>query len=75
MLGLRIKLPNINHWNALCIVRAKVRRDREGCRAMESVKIYLLMAIITVIAAASHRKDRRDANATTNDRSADAARV
>jgi hypothetical protein len=27
---------------------------------MEPVKIYLLMALIGAIAAASHRKDRRD---------------
>jgi hypothetical protein len=27
---------------------------------MEAVKIYLLMALIGAIAAASHRKDRRD---------------
>jgi hypothetical protein len=27
---------------------------------MEAVKIYLLMALISTIAAVSHRKDRRD---------------
>jgi hypothetical protein len=42
---------------------------------MESVKIYLLMALITVIAAASRRNDRRDANTATTDRSTDTARV
>jgi hypothetical protein len=32
---------------------------------MESVKIYLLMALITAIAAVSHRKERGDSSKQT----------
>jgi hypothetical protein len=64
MPGARIKLPIINYWNALCIARGKGWKIR-GRRAMEAVKIYLLMALISTIAAVSHRKDRRDSTKQT----------
>jgi hypothetical protein len=42
---------------------------------MESVKIFLLMTIISAIAALSHRSDRRASAQAADDRSADAAPV
>jgi hypothetical protein len=61
----RIKLPIINHWNALCITGDKGLDEITRTRAMEPVKIYLLMALISTIAAVSHRKDRRDSTKQT----------
>jgi hypothetical protein len=41
------------------LLRHQQARDPQGQDEMEAVKIYLLMALIGVIAAASHRKSRR----------------
>jgi hypothetical protein len=49
------KLPNLNHWNASCFDIGSIRTGTRT-QAMEAVKIYLLMALIGTIAAASWRK-------------------
>jgi hypothetical protein len=46
--------------SGMLLATTTAARDPQGQRTkMEAVKIYLLMALIGVIAAASHRKSRR----------------
>jgi hypothetical protein len=53
---LTLKLRIINHWNASCYVRDRMKTNNEDDERMEAVKIYFLIALIGAIAAASRRK-------------------
>src|SRR5690349_5977336 len=55
----RFKLPNRNRWNASCFGRWG-RETEKGPQAMEVLKIFMLMALIGAITAASYRRERHE---------------
>jgi hypothetical protein len=56
----RLKLPNINHWNASCTDIRKGAIDPPNERKKKTMmKIYFLVLLVGAIAAASHVEDQR----------------
>jgi hypothetical protein len=55
------KLPFVNHWNAYCGGGWTRVTDSQPDELGEPMKIYLLMVLISTIAALSHYKSKQQA--------------
>jgi hypothetical protein len=50
-----VRLPFVNYWNAYCLEFDGIGVEQRG-NSRGTMKIYLLMALISAIAALSHLK-------------------
>ena len=58
--GRGLKSPNINHIaTGMLLAFRSAANETSRVRAMEALKIYLMMALITAIVAVSYRKTAR----------------